>query len=85
MDRPRVRRALRADRRAAGASEHLYAAEDGARQVAEQLIRDAGYDPVFVGGLEAARMLEDALQLFSAIRRAGFGPYYRRFAEPGAL
>jgi 8-hydroxy-5-deazaflavin:NADPH oxidoreductase len=65
---------------------NLYAADDGARQVAEQLVRDAGYDPVFVGGLEAARMLEDSLQLFSAIRRAGLGgPYFRRFAEPGTL
>jgi 8-hydroxy-5-deazaflavin:NADPH oxidoreductase len=65
---------------------NLFAADEGARRVTEQLIRDAGYDPVFVGGLEMARMLEDSLQLFSAIRRAGLsGPYFRRFAEPGAL
>jgi 8-hydroxy-5-deazaflavin:NADPH oxidoreductase len=37
----------------------LYAAEEGAREVTEQLIRDAGYDPVSVGGLENARALED--------------------------
>ncbi len=29
---------------------NLYAAEEEARQLTEQLIRDAGYDPVFVGG-----------------------------------
>src|SRR5438094_9930937 len=34
---------------------NLYAAEDDARDVAEQLIRDAGYDPVSVGGLDQAR------------------------------
>jgi 8-hydroxy-5-deazaflavin:NADPH oxidoreductase len=64
---------------------NLYAAEDSAREVAEQLIRDAGYDPIFVGGLEQARMLEDSLELFGSIRRAGLGPYFRRFAEPGEL
>jgi predicted dinucleotide-binding enzyme len=64
---------------------NLYAAEEGAREVAEQLIRDAGYDPVYVGGLEQARVLEDSLALFASIRRAGLGPYFRRFAGPGSL
>jgi predicted dinucleotide-binding enzyme len=35
----------------------LYAADDEAREVAEQLIRDAGYEPVNLGGLESARSL----------------------------
>ena len=38
---------------------NLYAAEDGAREVAEQLVRDGGYDPVYIGGLDQARALED--------------------------
>src|SRR5205814_10258196 len=38
---------------------NLYAAEDGARAATEQLVRDAGYEPVLVGGLEQARALED--------------------------
>jgi predicted dinucleotide-binding enzyme len=62
----------------------LYAAEDGARPVTEQLIRDAGYDPVFVGGLEQARVLEEATALFRAIRHE-LGPYFRRYAKPGDL
>ncbi|HEX2126034.1 MAG TPA: hypothetical protein VHF45_05675, partial [Thermoleophilaceae bacterium] len=33
----------------------LYAADDDAVEATEQLIRDAGYDPVSVGGLENAR------------------------------
>src|ERR671934_1262138 len=37
----------------------LYAADDEAREVVEQLIRDAGFEPVSVGGLENARALED--------------------------
>jgi 8-hydroxy-5-deazaflavin:NADPH oxidoreductase len=35
----------------------LYAADDGAREVTERLIRDAGYEPVSLGGLENARAL----------------------------
>ena len=40
---------------------NLYAAEDGARAVTEQLSHDAGFDPVLVGGLELARALEEHL------------------------
>jgi len=64
---------------------NLFAAEDGAREIAEQLNRDAGYDPVFVGGLEHARALEDALGLIFAASQAGLGPYFYRFARPGEL
>jgi 8-hydroxy-5-deazaflavin:NADPH oxidoreductase len=63
---------------------NLYAAEDGARQLTEQLTRDAGYDPVFVGGLDRARTLENATGLFRAIRHA-LGPYFHRYATPGEL
>ena len=48
---------------------NLYAAEDGAVEVTEQLIRDAGFDPVSAGGLGSARMLEDHLELMTAIER----------------
>jgi predicted dinucleotide-binding enzyme/uncharacterized protein (DUF1330 family) len=60
---------------------NLYAAEDGARERAEHLSRDAGFDPVSIGGLEHARVLEDAVGLFGAIRRAGGGPHFHRFAR----
>jgi predicted dinucleotide-binding enzyme len=59
----------------------LYAADDGARETAEQLIRDAGYEPVSVGGLENARALEDFVpNLF-----AKMGVVFYRFAPPGEL
>ena len=59
----------------------LYAADDEAREVAEQLIRDAGYDPVSAGGLENARALEDFVpRLFAKI-----GQVFYRFAPPGEL
>jgi predicted dinucleotide-binding enzyme len=58
----------------------LYASDDDARGVAEQLIRDAGYDPVSVGGLESARALEDFVPgLFAKIGH----PVFYRFAPPG--
>jgi len=62
-----------------------YVAEDAARDVTEQLIRDAGYDPVPAGGLENARMLEDALGFIFAINQAGLGQYFYRMAKPGEL
>ena len=59
----------------------LYAADDEAREVAEQLIRDAGYDPVSAGGLENARALED----FVPGVLGKLGPVFYRFAPPGEL
>jgi 8-hydroxy-5-deazaflavin:NADPH oxidoreductase len=59
---------------------NLYAADDGAREVTERLIRDAGYDPVNAGGLENARALEDFLGPLGAA-----GPRFYRFGGPGEL
>ena len=59
----------------------LYAADDDAREVTEQLIRDAGYEPVSVGGLENARALED----FVPGVLAKIGQVFYRFAPPGDL
>jgi predicted dinucleotide-binding enzyme len=64
---------------------NLFAADDDAREVTEQLIRDAGFDPVYVGGLDQARSLEDALGLLIAANRAGLGPFFYRWAKPGEL
>jgi predicted dinucleotide-binding enzyme len=64
---------------------NLYAADDDAREVTEQLIRDAGYDPINLGGLDQARAMEDGLGLFFAANQAGLGPFFYRFAKPGEL
>jgi predicted dinucleotide-binding enzyme len=59
----------------------LYAAEDDAREVTEQLIRDAGYEPVSVGGIENARALED----FVPGVLGKVGRVFYRFRRPGEL
>ena len=64
---------------------NLFCAEDEAREVTERLIRDAGYDPVYAGGLDRARMLEDHLELLFAVNQAGLGPFFVRYASPGEL
>ncbi len=60
-----------------------YVADDGAQQVTEQLIRDAGYDPVRVGDLSRARDFENAVWLLMGVQPVG-GVFYR-FAVPGQL
>lgn len=64
---------------------NIYCAEDEARDVTEQLIRDAGYDPINAGGLENARLLEDSLALLFAVNQSGLGPFFYRYARPGEL
>lgn len=64
---------------------NLYAADDDARETTEQLIRDAGYDPVYVGGLDMARALEDHLAFMSAVNQGGMGFFFYRYARPGEL
>jgi hypothetical protein len=59
----------------------LYAADDDAREVTERLIRDAGYEPVGLGGLENARALEDFVP--GVLAKAG--QVFYRFAPPGEL
>jgi predicted dinucleotide-binding enzyme len=63
----------------------LYCADDAARPVTEQLIRDAGYAPVNAGGLDSARALEDGLALVFAVSQAGGGPFFYRIGKPGEL
>ena len=62
---------------------NLYVADDGALDVTEQLIRDAGYDPVNVGDLSRARDFENAVWLLMGVQPIG-GVFYR-FAVPGEL
>lgn len=57
---------------------NLVAADPAIRTLVDRLNRDAGFDPIHVGGLEAARAIEDAGPLLIAIARNGTGPFFYR-------
>jgi hypothetical protein len=61
---------------------NLWAGDEEARAVVEQLNRDAGYDPVYVGPLENASLQEGFAPLTLAIARSGTGPFFYRIAPP---
>jgi predicted dinucleotide-binding enzyme len=62
----------------------VYAADDGAREVTETLIRAAGFEPVSAGGLENAHAVEDFLGVIFAVSGQS-GPFFYRFAPPEKL
>lgn len=61
--------------------DQLFASDDEAREVTEGLIRDAGYEPVYAGGLDNARALEDGLGAMFALMGSG-GPVFYRYWRP---
>jgi 8-hydroxy-5-deazaflavin:NADPH oxidoreductase len=56
---------------------NVYCADKEARGVTEQLIRDAGYEPIDAGDLDSARAMEDGLAVLIALSRAGGPVFYR--------
>jgi predicted dinucleotide-binding enzyme len=58
---------------------NLWCGDEEAREVVEQLNRDAGYDPVRTGPLEAAAAQERVLGVIFGIGEE-MGPYVYRFA-----
>ena len=60
---------------------NLWSGDEEARDVVEQLIADAGYEPVNAGGLENAQLQEEFLQLMGAIQ-GSVGRFFYRFAPP---
>jgi 8-hydroxy-5-deazaflavin:NADPH oxidoreductase len=60
---------------------NLWSGDEEAREVVEQLNRDAGFEPVRAGGLENARAQEDLLGLIGAIGEEQGRSFYR-FAPP---
>ena len=62
---------------------NLYVADDEARETTEQLIRDAGYDPIYAGDLGNAHVQEELIKLMFAIAQSG--PVFYRFAPPDQL
>jgi predicted dinucleotide-binding enzyme len=57
----------------------FYCADDDARDVAETLIRAAGYEPVYAGSLEGAGALEDFVTgVMLPALMSGRGPFLYR-------
>ena len=65
---------------------NLWCGDEEARQVVEQLNRDAGYEPVYAGPLENAAAQENFVSsLFYGISQGGMGPFLYRIAPPDQL
>jgi 8-hydroxy-5-deazaflavin:NADPH oxidoreductase len=64
---------------------NLWCGDEEARQVVEQLNRDAGYEPVFAGPLENAAAQETFIKLTAGISQGGMRPFFYRIAPPDQL
>jgi len=63
---------------------NLWCGDDEAREVVEQLNRDAGYDPVYMGPIENAAAQEAMIKVMFAVG-GGMGPFVYRMAPPEQL
>jgi predicted dinucleotide-binding enzyme len=63
---------------------NLWTGDEEAREVVEQLNRDAGYEPLHAGPLENARAQEEFLALWVGISKE-IGPFFYRMAPPAEL
>jgi len=63
---------------------NIWSGDEEARSVVEQLIRDAGYDPAYAGGLDNAATQEGAIGLWFGVSQ-GTGRFVYRMAEPEEL
>jgi 8-hydroxy-5-deazaflavin:NADPH oxidoreductase len=72
-------------REARSTPSNLWCGDEEARQVVEQLNRDAGYEPVYAGPLENAAAQENFLKLMFAINQGGLGQFFYRMASPDQL
>ncbi len=64
---------------------NLWTGDEEARQVVEQLNRDAGYEPVYAGPLENTAAQENVHELIYGIGQGGLGPFVYRMAPPDRL
>ena len=63
---------------------NIWSGDEEAREVVEQLNRDAGYEAVYAGGMDKTAVQEQGIALIFAISQAS-GPYFYRIAAPGEL
>ena len=70
---------------AASRPSNMWCGDEEARQVVEQLNRDAGYEPIYTGPLENAAAQESFVHLTMGISQGGMGPFLYRIAPPEQL
>lgn len=63
----------------------MFAADPEARDITEQLIRDAGFDPIHLGDLGQAPLLEGLIALTRILENGDLGPFFYRFNRAGEL
>jgi 8-hydroxy-5-deazaflavin:NADPH oxidoreductase len=63
---------------------NLWSGDEEARDAVEQLNRDAGYEPVYAGGMDKTAVQEQGIALILAISQAS-GPFFYRMAPPEEL
>jgi 8-hydroxy-5-deazaflavin:NADPH oxidoreductase len=63
---------------------NIWSGDEEARDVVEWLNRDAGYDPVYAGGMDKTAVQEQGIALIFAVSQAS-GPYFYRMAPPDEL
>jgi predicted dinucleotide-binding enzyme len=63
---------------------NIWSGDEEARDTVETLIRDAGYDPAYAGGLDKASVQEQGIALIFALSE-GVGPFFYRIAPPDEL
>jgi 8-hydroxy-5-deazaflavin:NADPH oxidoreductase len=61
---------------------NIWCGDDEARETVEQLNRDAGFDPIYAGGLDNAGQQEAMIGIVFAINQGGLGPFFYRMAPP---
>jgi 8-hydroxy-5-deazaflavin:NADPH oxidoreductase len=64
---------------------NLWCGDDEAQAAVEELTRDAGYEPVYMGPLENAALQERTIATIFAISQGGMGPFVYRIAPPDLL
>jgi 8-hydroxy-5-deazaflavin:NADPH oxidoreductase len=64
---------------------NIWCGDEEARSAVEQLITDAGYEPLYAGPIENAPSSEAFLKMMFAINQDGMGPFMYRMAPPDQL
>ena len=64
---------------------NMWCGDEEAREVVEQLNRDAGYEPIYAGPLENAAAQENFIHLIIGISQGWRDPFLYRIAPPDQL